>query len=92
MNLVQMLSVLSALAAAVWSVWTWSEEQQKDRQSKRDQEAALYVNAFLLALEELQSRLYGMLEGDELALYKQEYPEQYALASPAAIAILYHLS
>jgi len=92
MNLAQMLSVLSALAAAVWSVWTWSEEQQKDRQIKRDQEAALYVNAFLFALEELQSRLYGILEEDELALYKQEYPEQYALASPAAIALLYHLS
>ena len=92
MNLAQMLSVLSALAAAVWSVWTWSEEQQKDRQIKRDQEAALYVNAFILALEELQSLLYRMLEEDELAFYKQEYREQYAGGSPAAIAILYHLS
>jgi hypothetical protein len=92
MNLAQMLSVLSALAAAVWSVWTWSEEQQKDRQIKRDQEAALYVNAFILALEELQSLLYRILEEDELAFYKQEYREQYEFGSPAAIEILYHLS
>ena len=92
MNLAQMLSVVSALAAAVWSVWTWSAEQQKDRQIKRDQEAALYVNAFLVALEEVQSLLYRMLEEDELALYQQEYQEQYAGGSPAAIAILYHLS
>ena len=92
MNLAQMLSVLSALAAAIWSVWTWSEEQQKDRQIKRDQEAALYVNSFILALEELQSLLYRILEEDELAFYKQEYLEQYEFGSPAAIEILYHLS
>ena len=82
MNLAQMLSVLSALAAAVWSVWMWSEEQQKDRQIKRDQEAALYVNSLILALEELQSLLYRILEEDELALYKKEYREQYACGSP----------
>ena len=92
MNLAQMLSVLSALAAAVWSVWTSSEEQQKDRQIKRDQEAALYVNSFILAVEELQSLLYRILEEDELAFYKQEYLEQYEFGSPAAIEILYHLS
>jgi hypothetical protein len=49
MNPAQILSVLSALAAAVWSVWTWSEEQQKERQLKRDREAALYVNTFIAA-------------------------------------------
>jgi len=86
------LSVLSALAAAVWSVWTWSEEQQKERQIRRDQEAALYVNSFLLAIEELQSQLYGILEGGELSYYKKEYPDQYELGSPAAIEILYRLS
>ena len=92
MNPAQILTILSALAAAVWTVWTWSEEQQKERQSKRDQEAALYVNSFLSALEELQSQLYGILEEDELAFYKQEYPDQYELGSPAAIKILFRLS
>jgi len=92
MNPTLILSVLSALAAAVWSVWTWSEEQQKERQVKRDQEAALYVNSFLSAMEELQSRLYGILEGGELAYYRKEYPDQYESGSPAAIEILYRLS
>ncbi|HAM51959.1 MAG TPA: hypothetical protein DCP92_15200 [Nitrospiraceae bacterium] len=92
MNPAQILYVLSALAAAVWSVWTWSEEQQKERQLRRDQEAALYVNSFLLALEELQSRLYSILEEDELTCYKKEYPDQYEFGSPAAIEILYRLS
>jgi hypothetical protein len=92
MNPELILSVLSALSAAVWSVWTWKEEQQKERQLKRDQESALYVNSFILAAEELQMRLYSMLEEDELAFYKGQYPEQYELGSPYAIEILYRFS
>jgi len=92
MNPAQILSVFSALAAVVWSVWTWSAEQQKGRQLKRDQEAALFVNSFMLAIAELQSLLYSILEEDELAFYKREYPEQYEFGSPAAIEILYRLS
>jgi hypothetical protein len=92
MNPAEILSVLSALVAAVWSVLTWSADQQKGRQLKRDQEAALYVNPLLLAIEELQSRLYSILEEDELAFYKKEYPDQYEFGSPAAIEILYRLS
>jgi len=86
----QFLYVLSALATAVWSVWTWSEGQQNERQLKRDQEAALYANPILLALAELQSRLYKILEEDELAFYKREYPDQYEFGSPAAVEVLYH--
>jgi hypothetical protein len=92
MNPAQILSVLSALAAAVWSVWTWSEEQQKERQLNRDHEAALYVNAFIAAAEQLQSRLYSILEEDELASFRKEYPDQYEFGSPAAIEILHCLS
>ena len=92
MNPLQILSVLSAAATVVWSVLTWSQDQQKQRQLKRDQEAALYVNPFLLALQELQSRFYSILEEDELALYREEYQDQYEFGSPAAIQVLYRLS
>jgi hypothetical protein len=85
-------SVVSALAASVWSVWTWREEQQKERQLKRDQESAHFVNSLILASEELQMRLYSMLEEDELAFYKKEYPEKYEFGSPYAIEILYRFS
>jgi hypothetical protein len=91
-NQTEGLSVLSALGAAIWSVWTWSENQQKQRDIKRDQEAALYVNPFILAIEELQSQLYCILEDDELAFYKKEYPDKYEFGSPAAVEILYRLS
>ena len=92
MNPMLVFSVLSALTAAVWSVWTWREEQQKDRQVKRDQDSALFVNSYILAAEELQTRLYSILEEDELAFYKKQYPEQYEFGSPYAIEILYRLS
>ncbi len=87
-----LLSILSAATAAVWSIWTWRDEQEKERQVKRDQESAIFVNSFIQALEELQSRLYGVLERDDLTFYKREYPEQYELGSPFAIEILYRLS
>jgi len=92
MNPMLVFSVLSALAAGVWSVWTWREEQEKERVLKRDQESALFVNSFIQALEELQARLYGILEEDDLAFYKKEYPEQYESGSPFAIEILYRVS
>jgi hypothetical protein len=92
MNPALLLSILSALTAGIWSVWTWSEEQQKERQIKRDHEAALYVNAFIAAAEELQSKLFRILEEDELATYREEYPDQYENGSPAAIAFLHCLS
>ena len=92
MNPAQILSVLSALAATIWSVLTWSTEQQTERQLKRDQEAALYVNPFILAINELQAQLYSILEEDELLCYKKEYPNKYKFGSPAAIEILYRLS
>lgn len=92
MNAGQIFSVISGVTAVVWAVLTWSGEQQKERQLKRDQEAALFVNSFILAMEELQSRLYSILEEDELAFYKKHYPDHYELGSPAAIEILYRLS
>ena len=92
MNPTLVVSVLSMLAAAVWSVWTWKEEQGKERNLKRDQESALFVNSFIQAIEELQGRLYGILEEDDLAFYKKEYPEQYEFGSPFAVEILYRLS
>jgi hypothetical protein len=92
MNPTLIFSFVSALAASIWSVWTWREEQQKERQLKRDQESALFVNSLILASEELQMRLYSMLEEDELAFYKKEYPEEYEFGSPYAIEILYRFS
>jgi len=92
MNPVQIASLLSALAAGVWSVWTWKENQKKDQEIERDRIAALYTNPLLLSMEELQSIIYSILEGDALAVYRKENPDAYEFASPLAIKILYRLS
>ncbi len=83
------LSILSASATAVWTVWTWSEQHEAEKEHQRDQDAALYVNPFLMACEELQSRLYDILNDDELEFFKQESPEVYDVGSLEAIELLY---
>jgi Heavy metal associated domain 2 len=92
MNPTLILSIMSAVTAAVWSVWTWREEQETARQLKRDQESALFVNSFIQAMEELQVRLYGILERDDLAFFKKDYPKQEAPDFPIGLEILYRLS
>jgi hypothetical protein len=87
-----LFSILSMLSTGFFYVWTWREDQEKERKLQRSHESALFVNSFIQAIEELQSRLYGILEGDDLAFYKQEYPEHYEFGSPFAVEILYRLS
>jgi hypothetical protein len=86
------ISILSMLSTGFFYVWTWREDQEKERKLQRSHESALFVNSFIQAIEELQSRLYGILEGDDLAFYKKEYPEHYEFGSPFAVEILYRLS
>ncbi|WP_013322641.1 HMA2 domain-containing protein [Gloeothece verrucosa] len=83
------LSILSAAATAVWTVWTWSEEQEKQREQKRDQISALYVNPFLLAAEELQRRLYDIVNGQELKINEQKYLDQQEASYFEALELLY---
>jgi hypothetical protein len=92
MNPTLIISILSAVTAAVWSVWTWREEQETAREIKRDQESALFVNSFIQAMEELQARLYGILEKDDLAFFKKDYPKEQEPDFPIALEMLYRLS
>jgi hypothetical protein len=87
-----MISVLSAMATAVWSVWTWQSERQKVRDLKRDEMTAQYVNNFIVATQELQRKLFKILEEDEFAHYRLKYVQPVEPASPVAIDLLYHLS
>jgi len=91
MDPVTMVSILSAVAAAVWTAWTWSEEHRLQRQIKRDQTAALYVNPFLLVIDEVERRLDGVLHGEDLSLYKKEHPGRQELGSLPAVATVYVL-
>lgn len=50
------------VAMGTWAVWTWSKNFEETRQQERTMMAALYVNPFLAACEDLQSRIYNLLE------------------------------
>jgi len=55
------------------------DQERKDCENERERErkqfAALYVNPFLLACEDLQSRLYNVLERKGLSALKKRYPD-----------------
>jgi hypothetical protein len=66
---------LISVAMGLWAVWTWSQTQEQERQSRRDRLAALYVNPFMSACEDLQSRIYSILERGGLRILRQRYPD-----------------
>jgi hypothetical protein len=66
---------LIAIAMGLWAIWTWSQEQEQERATERARLAALYVNPFLSACEDLQSRIYHILELDGLRTLKKRYPD-----------------
>ena len=65
---------LIPLATAVWGVWTWAVDRERERDRERARISALYVNPFLSACEDLQSRIYSILESDGLPSLRKRYP------------------
>ncbi len=62
-------------ATAIWAVWTWAHEQSLEREKERARITALYVNPFLSACEDLQSRIYKIVELDGLSKLRERYPD-----------------
>jgi len=54
--------------------------------------SAQFVNNLIVATQELQRKLFKILEEDELARYRLKYAQPVEPASPVAIDLLYHLS
>lgn len=66
---------LIPLATAAWAVWTWAADRERERTQERARISVLYVNPFLSACEDLQSRLYSILELDGLPPLRKRYPD-----------------
>src|SRR5262245_10191567 len=66
---------LISVAMGLWAVWTWSQEREQERLTTRDRLAALYVNPFMSACEDLQSRIYSILELGGLRTLRERYPD-----------------
>jgi len=62
-------------ATAAWAVWTWAHEQSLERERERARITALYVNPFLSACEDLQSRIYKIIELEGLTTLRERYPD-----------------
>ncbi len=62
-------------APAIWAVWTWAHEHALVREKERERVTALYVNPFLSSCEDLQSRIYKLLELDGLGALRERYPD-----------------
>ncbi|EFK08957.1 conserved hypothetical protein [delta proteobacterium NaphS2] len=66
---------LIVIVPAVWAVWTWAHEHKKERMASRHQMVALYVYPFLSACEDLQSRIFNILELNGLRVLRKRYPD-----------------
>jgi hypothetical protein len=66
---------LVPVVMGLWAIWTWSHERNLDRQRERQRLTALYVNPFLSACEDLQSRIYNILELGGLHSLRKRYPD-----------------
>ncbi|HEY9774236.1 MAG TPA: hypothetical protein V6C81_10595 [Planktothrix sp.] len=86
------LSIFSALAAAAWTVWTWKDQREKERQHEHDEMSVDFVNSLLFISQNLQRRLYKILEEDEISFYRKEFPGKHTPASPPAIELLHMMS
>jgi hypothetical protein len=66
---------LIPVTMGLWAIWTWSQEREQERLTKRARLAALYVSPFLSACEDLQSRIYNILELRGLRKLRERYPD-----------------
>lgn len=62
LDCVQLIIIVPAFLTIMWAVVSFTLERQAKQKQERRQLSALYVNPFLLACQELQSRLYNVLD------------------------------
>jgi len=62
-------------STAAWAFWRWLDERKQQRLREQSRILALYVNPFLSACEDLQSRIYNILELDGIRILRKRYPD-----------------
>lgn len=56
------ISVGAGLLTLFWAVQTWASVRRDEQRREKNQLASLYVNPFAIASEDIQSRIYNILE------------------------------
>lgn len=71
----ELTSTHISLATVAWAIITWTLLRFNERNKEQRKLAALYINPFMLACEDLQSRLYNILQRPGLHILQEHYPE-----------------
>lgn len=59
-------TLLIALGGASWTLWTWRSQRRSEQASRRDAEDFRYLNPFLIAADDLQSRIFNIVKRNGL--------------------------
>jgi hypothetical protein len=59
---------LVSVVTGIWAIWTWAANAGRDRKKEHARVTALYVQPLLSASEDLQSRIYRILEPEGLRI------------------------
>jgi hypothetical protein len=63
------------IGTAIWAFWKWSAEREQHRIREQARISVLYINPFLSACEDLESRIYNILELEGLRSLRKRYPD-----------------
>src|SRR4029450_4465660 len=66
---------LIPVTMGLWAIWTWSQEREQERLTGRARLAALYVNPFLSACEDMQTRTSNIPGLGGLPTLGKRYPD-----------------
>lgn len=76
------LTLVTAVVTAIWTFMKWRGQREKELQSQEEERkrqrrrwAALYVNPFLIACQELQSRMYNLMAQNALPRLRDRHPD-----------------
>src|SRR3954471_3616554 len=69
------LTVVATLGTGMWALLKWSSERRREQAQERRHADALYLNPMLFAAEDLQSRLFNLLDKVGLAPLRRHDPE-----------------
>jgi hypothetical protein len=69
-----LITIATALGGAVWAIWKWGREQRAERAQERQRLDSLYVNPLLFAAQDLQSRLFNLLDRGGLGPLRERDP------------------
>ena len=67
-----LLTLATFLATFVWGYWTWLKKRDTANSAEEKRVAVQYLNPYIIACENLQSRLWNILDNNAIEVFKQQ--------------------